>query len=139
MFCADDKEVIEVEQCFKNNSDVLEKIKAQNISLKKQKETEISRYTEIKNNILSEDIEAVQQERFAVRKENMQKILNHLQKIYKQKYSYDIFKKADNSVNKNLSEKVIKKSVIKNLIHQNGQKNLSIIQKSKEKNYEQMM
>ena len=88
---------------------------------------------------MSEDIEAVQQERFAVRKENMQKILNHLQKIYKQKYSYDIFKKADNSVNKNLSEKVIKKSVIKNLIHQNGQKNLSIIQKSKEKNYEQMM
>ncbi len=138
MFCADDKEVAEIEQRFKNNSDVLERIKTQNISLKKQKETEISCYTEIKNNISPEDIEAVQREQIVVHKENIQKILKRLQKMYKQKYSYDIFKDAENSVSKKLGENLDGQTSLKKLIKQNQKQNkvYKTEQNFKVKNYE---
>lgn len=135
MFCTNDKEVAEIEQRFKNNSDVLERIKAQNISLEKQKETEISHYIEIKNNILLENIEAVQKKQLVVHKENIQKILKHLQKMYKQKYSYDIFKKAENSVNKELKEETAEPLSLQKFIKQKQQEISDTKINSKNKSY----
>jgi len=98
-----------------------------------KKETEISRYVEIKNNILPENIEAVQKEQINIYRENLPKIIRQLNEIYKQKYSYKIFKEVENTVNSAVGEKPVS---VKILLQQKQQEISKINQKNKNFKYE---
>lgn len=69
--CADEKQVVKIEQNFKHNLDVANKLNVRNTELKQESETAKLKYTEIRNNISPENIEALQAERLNIRAGNV--------------------------------------------------------------------
>ncbi len=105
MGCKSDSEVGAVEKRHKNNIEAAERLKARNANLETGYATEKANYVEIKNSIPPEDIEAVQDERYAVRNAAIKCTREDLQKAYGERYDYDIFKEAETAVNGDLGEK----------------------------------
>ena len=132
--CADEKLVVKIEQNFKHNLDVANKLNVRNTELKQESETVKLKYTEIRNNIPSESIEAVQAKRLNIRAENIRKTREVLQETYGRKYCDDIFKEAETTVNDELGEKPVKQSVRKRL--QQKQRKTEPNRNTQKKNHE---
>ena len=132
--CADEKLVVKIEQNFKHNLDVANKLNVRNTELKQESETVKLKYTEIRNNIPPESIEAVQAERLNIRAGNIRKTREALQETYGRKYSEDIFKEAETTVNDELGEKPVKQSVLRQL--QQKQRKTEPNRNTQKKNHE---
>ena len=113
--CKTEKDVNIVEQNYKYNLDVAKKIKARNTDLQTKYKSEKSNYVEIKNNIPSENIPAVQTERTEIQVDGIYKTRRELESVYKNKFDSDIFVQAQKSVNDDLSEKPLKKPLMEQL------------------------
>ena len=134
--CADEKQVDKVEQNFKHNLEVAEKLNVRNTELMQESEAEKSRYIEIRDNIPPEDIEAVQAERQAVHAKNIKKTREILQDTYGHKYNEDIFKEAESAVNDELGEKPVKQSILRRLQQKQREATPNRNTQKKKKEYE---
>lgn len=131
--CKSGNDVDIVEQNYKYNLDTAEKLKARNADLQTEYKTEKANYIEIKNNILPENISAVQEERTAIQADGIRQTRKELENIYKGNFDDDIFSKAQKSVNDELGEMALRKSLIQQM-QQAQQKQKSVDNKCK--NYE---
>lgn len=103
--CRSESEIDTVEKNHKHNLDIAERLKARNADLETEYAAEKANYIEIKNTISPENIEAVQDERYAARSATIKQVRENLQQVYGDKYSYDIFREAETAVNDDLDEK----------------------------------
>ncbi len=103
--CTNNSEVGAVEKRHENNIEAAERLKARNTDLETEYAAEKANYVEIKNAIPPEDVEAVQEERYALCNAAIKRIRENLQKAYGERYDYDIFKEAETDVSKELGEK----------------------------------
>lgn len=133
--CKTENDIDIVEQNYKYNLDVAEKLKVRNTDLQTEYATEKTSYIKIKNNIPPENISAVQDERTAIQADGIRQTRKELENIYKGKFDDDIFTEAQNTVNNNLGEKPLRKSLIRQLQKEQPQHQQPIPHKSK--SYEQ--
>lgn len=129
--CKTDNDVNIVEQNYKYNLDIAEKLKARNSDLQTEYTTEKAIYIEIKNNIMPENIKAVQEERTLIQSDGIRQTRRELENIYKGKFNDDVFTEAQATVNKDLNEKPLKKSLIRQIKQGKKQQKKTIPQKSK--------
>lgn len=129
------KDVDRVEKNYKYNLDIADKLEARNIELQEDYETGKTNYIEIKSNIRTEDIETVQDERTAIQADRIRQTRIALENTYKEKFDDDIFMKAQNTVNNDLGEKPLKKSLIKQIQRRQTQQK-TIDNKRKHHEYE---
>ncbi len=113
--CNTEKDVDRVEKNYKYNVDIADKLKARNVELQADYETEKSNYIEIKSNILPEDIEAIQAERIAIQTDGIRQTRIALENTYKEKFDDDIFAEAQSAVDNDLGEKPLRKSLVRQL------------------------
>ena len=130
--CKTENDVDIVEQNYKYNLDIVEKLKARNTDLQTKYKSEKLNYVEIKNNIPSQNIPAVQTERTEIQDDGIYKTRRELESVYKNKFDSDIFAQAQKSVNDDLSEKPLKRSLIRQL-----QQKQELQSKNKSKKHEQ--
>ncbi|MDO5398838.1 MAG: hypothetical protein Q4G33_13010 [bacterium] len=118
--CTNEKDVDIVEQNFKYNLNVAEKLKKTQCFIKRRQRNEKkSRYCEIKDNIPPEDLLVVQEECRKIRSEGISQTVQTLQRTYGSKYDYDIFREAEKDVSKELDKKTQSLSdKIKHLQHE---------------------
>ena len=133
--CKTENDVNIIEQNYKYNLDVAEKLKAQNSALQSEYKTEKANYIEIKKNIPTENISAVQAERTEIQADGIHQTRIMLKNTYKGKFDDDIFTEAQNTVNNDLGEKPLRKSLIRQLQKEQPQHQQPIPHKSK--SYEQ--
>lgn len=110
--CKTDNDIDIIEQNYKYNLDVAEKLKVRNSDLKSEYTTEKANYIEIKNNIQSENTEAVQAERTEIQAGGIRQTRIALENTYKGKFDDDIFAEAQTAVNNDLYEKPLRKSLV---------------------------
>lgn len=110
--CKTDNDIDIIEQNYKYNLDVAEKLKVRNSDLKSEYTTEKANYIEIKNNIQTENTEAVQAERTEIQAGGIRKTRIALENTYKGKFDDDIFAEAQTAVNNDLYEKPLRKSLV---------------------------
>ncbi len=133
--CKTKSDVDTVEQNYKYNLDIAEKLKARNTDLQTEYRTEKSNYIKIKNNIMPENISAVQEERTETQSDGIRQIRKELEYIYKNKFDDDIFSEAQTSVNDDLGEKPLRKSLVRQ-IEQGKQQQKTIFCKHRNHEYE---
>ena len=85
----------------------LEKLNQQSISLEEQKETDKSKFLEIRDGIVFENKDAVMQEREVIRLKDKNKLVQKLYAVYKDKYSPETLGNANRQIDKELQEKAI--------------------------------
>lgn len=90
--------------CNKND-DIIIEIAANNTELEKQCADDKAEFISIKKSIPSEDMVAVQAERYTIHDEYTKSNIQKLQEKYGRKYSYDIYKDVEADVNMELHEK----------------------------------
>lgn len=110
--CKTDNDIDIIEQNYKYNLDVAEKLKVRNSDLKSEYTTEKANYIEIKNNIQTENTEAVQAERTEIQAGGIRQPRIALENTYKGKFDDDIFAEAQTAVNNDLYEKPLRKSLV---------------------------
>lgn len=110
--CKTDNDIDIIEQNYKYNLDVAEKLKVRNSDLKSEYTTEKANYIEIKNNIQTENTEAVQAERTEIQAGGIRQTRIALENTYKGKFDDDIFAEAQTAVNNDLYEKHLRKSLV---------------------------
>ena len=110
--CKTDNDIDIIEQNYKYNLDVAEKLKVRNSDLKSEYTTEKANYIEIKNNIQTENTEAVQTERTEIQAGGIRQTRIALENTYKGKFDDDIFAEAQTAVNNDLYEKPLRKSLV---------------------------
>ena len=110
--CKTDNDIDIIEQNYKYNLDVAEKLKVRNSDLKSEYTTEKANYIEIKNNIQTENTEAVQAERTEIQAGGIRQTRIALENTYKGKFDDDIFAEAQTAVNNDLYEKPLRKSLV---------------------------
>lgn len=110
--CKTDNDIDIIEQNYKYNLDVAEKLKVRNSDLKSEYTTEKANYIEIKNNIQTENTEAVQAERTEIQAGEIRQTRIALENTYKGKFDDDIFAEAQTAVNNDLYEKPLRKSLV---------------------------
>lgn len=135
--CKTENDVDIVEQNYKYNLDVAEKLKAQNSDLQSEYKTEKANYIEIKKNIPTENISSVQEERTEIQADGIHQTRKELENIYKGKFDDDIFTEAQAAVNNDLNEKLLRKSLIRQI--EQGKKKLKhkhILKKHRNHEYE---
>lgn len=125
--CKAENDVNIIEQNYKYNLDIAEKLKARNSDLQSEYKTEKANYFEIKNNILPENAEAVQEERTAIQADGIRQTRIALENIYQGKFDDDIFTEAQNTVNNDLREKPLKKSLIQQIEQEQAKQQKSIV------------
>lgn len=113
--CKTENDVNIIEQNYKYNLDTAKKLKTRNIDLQSEYKAEKTNYVEIKNDIPPENISTVQAERTAIQADGIRQTRIALENIYKEKFDDDIFMKVQNTVNNDLSEKPLKKSLIQQI------------------------
>lgn len=133
--CKTENDVDIVEQNYKYNLDTAEKLKARNNDLQTEYKAEKVNYIEIKNNIPPENISAVQAERTEIQADGIQQTRRELENIYKDKFDDDVFTEAQNTVNNDLGERSLKKSLIRQ-IEQGKKQNQHKYPKNKNRNYD---
>lgn len=129
--CKTENDVDITEANYNYNIDIAEKLKARNSDLQTEYKTEKTNYIEIKNNITPENVSAVQAERSEIQADGIRQTRSELENIYNGKFDDDIFVKAQEIVNNELSEKPLRKS----LVWQLEQEHKKFI-KNKQKNHE---
>ncbi len=134
--CKTEKDVEQAEENYKYNVDIADKLKAQNVELQTDYETEKSNYIDLKNNIPLENIEAVQEERIAIQAEGIRQTRIALKNTYKEKFDDYIFAEAQKTVNDELSEKPLRKSLVKQLQQERKQQQKTITHKRKAQEFE---
>lgn len=110
--CKTDNDIDIIEQNYKYNLDIAEKLKVRNSDLKSEYTTEKANYIEIKNNIQTENTEAVQAERTEIQAGGIRQTRIALENTYKGKFDDDIFAEAQTAVNNDLYEKPLRKSLV---------------------------
>lgn len=110
--CKTDNDIDIIEQNYKYNLDVAEKLKVRNSDLKSEYTTEKANYIEIKNNIQTENTEAVQAERTEIQAGGIRQTRIALENTYKGKFDDDIFAEAQTAVNNDLYEKPLRNSLV---------------------------
>ena len=98
MSCKSEKDIPQYKALHIKNDDIIIEIAANNTELEKQ-------FISIKKSIPSEDMVAVQAERYTIHDEYTKSNIQKLQEKYGRKYSYDIYKDVEADVNMELHEK----------------------------------
>lgn len=124
--CKSENDVDIVEANYKYNLDAAEKLKVWNTDLQSEYVTEKANYIEIKNNIPTENTEAVQAERTEFQADGIQQTRKKLENIYNGKFDDDIFAEAQNTVNNDLGEKTLRKSLMQHIEHGKKQQQKTI-------------
>lgn len=132
--CKTENDVDTVEANYKYNLDAAEKLKARNADLQSEYKADKANYIEIKNNIPSKNISAVQAERAEIQADGIRQTRKELENIYKGKFNDDIFAEVQNTVNNDLGESPLKKSLIRQIEQGKKQQQKSI--PSKYRNHE---
>lgn len=109
--CKTENDVDIVEQNYKYNLDIAEKLKARNSDLQTEYKEETAHYIEIKNNIPSKNLSAIQDERAEIQTNGIRQTRRESENIYKGKFDNDIFDDAQIAVNNDLGETPLKKSL----------------------------
>lgn len=124
-------------QKLKEIETFLDKLKEQYLVLFEQKKDSKAQFMEIKNNIISERVEDVWNERVAMRLDNWDRLRTQLIKTYQKRYSSSIFTEVNKLIDKELQEPVIQKEkrTIKEYLQDSGKENVQR-EKQKKKEYE---
>lgn len=105
MGCKSEKDIPQYKALHIKNDDIIIEIAANNTELEKQCADDKTEFISIKKSIPSEDMVAVQAERYTIRDEYTKSNIQQLQEKYGRKYSYDIYKDVEADVNMELHEK----------------------------------
>ena len=105
MSCKSEKDIPQYKALHIKNDDIIIEIAANNTELEKQYADDKAEFISIKKSIPSEDMVAVQAERYTIRDEYTKSNIQQLQEKYGRKYSYDIYKDVEADVNMELHEK----------------------------------
>ena len=119
--CKTDNDVNIIEQNYKYNLDAAEKLKARNTYLQTEYKSEKANYIEIKNDIPPENISAVQAERTEIQADGIHQTRRELENIYKDKFDDNVFAEAQDTVNDDLGEKALKKSLMEQIHREHTQ------------------
>ena len=105
MSCKSEKDIPQYKALHIKNDDIIIEIAANNTELEKQCADDKAEFISIKKSIPSEDMVAVQAERYTIHDEYTKSNIQKLQEKYGRKYSYDIYKDVEADVNMELHEK----------------------------------
>ena len=105
MSCKSEKDIPQYKALHIKNDDIIIEIAANNTELEKQCADDKAEIISIKKSIPSEDMVAVQAERYTIHDEYTKSNIQKLQEKYGRKYSYDIYKDVEADVNMELHEK----------------------------------
>lgn len=105
MSCKSEKDIPQYKALHIKNDDIIIGIAANNTELEKQCADDKAEFISIKKSIPSEDMVAVQAERYTIHDEYTKSNIQKLQEKYGRKYSYDIYKDVEADVNMELHEK----------------------------------
>lgn len=105
MSCKSEKDIPQYKALHIKNDDIIIEIAANNRELEKQCADDKAEFISIKKSIPSEDMVAVQAERYTIHDEYTKSNIQKLQEKYGRKYSYDIYKDVEADVNMELHEK----------------------------------
>ena len=105
MSCKSEKDIPQYKALHIKNDDIIIEIAANNTELEKQCADDKAEFISIKKSIPSEDMMAVQAERYTIHDEYTKSNIQKLQEKYGRKYSYDIYKDVEADVNMELHEK----------------------------------
>lgn len=105
MSCKSEKDIPQYKALHIKNNDIIIEIAANNTELEKQCADDKAEFISIKKSIPSEDMVAVQAERYTIHDEYTKSNIQKLQEKYGRKYSYDIYKDVEADVNMELHEK----------------------------------
>ena len=100
-----ENDVPKIKEQWNKNDIALEYISKRNDKLTKYSEIKKSQYREIKDNLSSEELTAVQDKRSHIREDGIKGVIQKLKDTFGKKYDYDIFKEAETDVSKALNEK----------------------------------
>lgn len=105
MSCKSEKDIPQYKALHIKNDDIIIEIAANNTELEKQCADDKAEFISIKKSIPSEDMVALQAERYTIHDEYTKSNIQKLQEKYGRKYSYDIYKDVEADVNMELHEK----------------------------------
>ena len=105
MSCKSEKDIPQYKALHIKNDDIIIEIAANNTELEKQCADDKAEFISIKKSIPSEDMVAVQAERYTIHDEYTKSNIQKLQEKYGRKDSYDIYKDVEADVNMELHEK----------------------------------
>lgn len=105
MSCKSEKDIPQYKALHIKNDDIIIEIAANNTELEKQCADDKAEFISIKKSIPSEDMVAVQAERYTIHDKYTKSNIQKLQEKYGRKYSYDIYKDVEADVNMELHEK----------------------------------
>lgn len=105
MSCKSEKDIPQYKALHIKNDDIIIEIAANNTELEKQCADDKAEFISIKKSIPSEDMVAVQAERYTIHDEYTKSNIQKLQEKYGRKYIYDIYKDVEADVNMELHEK----------------------------------
>lgn len=105
MSCKSEKDIPQYKALHIKNDDIIIEIAANNTELEKQCADDKAEFISIKKSIPSEDMVAVQAERYTIHDEYTKSNIQKPQEKYGRKYSYDIYKDVEADVNMELHEK----------------------------------
>lgn len=125
-----------MEANYQYNFDAAEKLRARNGDLRTEYRTEKANYIEIKNNIPPENAETVQAQCTEIQADEIHRTRKELENIYKEKFDDDIFAEARKSVNNDLREKPLRKSLIQQIERGRAKQQKSIANKHKKYEFE---
>ena len=135
MQCENDKQVSDIEVRLSKNVDVLERLDKRHTELSSEKENARSEFEKIRTEITPDDIDAVQSERSKIWRDKEKILLTRLQEVYSDKYSYQDFKVAVETVDNELNDKPLRdKSIIKRI--QRNQRNVKPVSKNERREQE---
>lgn len=134
--CKTENDVNIIEQNYKYNLDIAEKSKARNTDLQMEYKSKKANYVEIKNNIPPENVSTVQTERTKIQADEIYRTRRELENVYKNKFDSDIFAEAQDTVNNDLGEKPLKKSLIQQIGQGQAKQQNSIIHNRKNHEFE---
>lgn len=124
-------------QKLKEIETILGKLKQQYLVLSGQKKDSKIQFMEIKNNIISERVEDVWNERVAMRLDNWDRLRTQLIETYQKRYSNGIFIETNKLIDKELQEPVIQKEkrTVKEYLQTSVKENVQR-EKQKKKEYQ---
>ena len=124
-------------QKLKEIETFLDKLEEQYLVLSEQKKDSKAQFMEIKNNIISERVEDVWNERVAMRLDNWGRLTKQLIENYHKRYSNSIFTEANRLIDKELQEPVIQKEkrTVKEYLQDSVKENIQR-EKQKKKEYQ---
>ena len=127
-----ENDVPQVKEQRNKNKIALENISKRNDKLTKYSKNEKAQYRELKDNLSSEELTAVQEERSHIREDGIKAVIQKLRDVFGKHYDYDIFKEAETDVSTSLNEKPMPRKSIQQQLQRKQQKSMLHKQKSQE-------